>query len=74
MTRNPCALEKKQYILVNARETVDPLVAAARILQFIADSNIEAPNMEGPRESGWREGYAFALAVIREVLRAERGK
>jgi Circularly permutated YpsA SLOG family len=68
LTRNLCALEKKPYVLVNARETPDPMVAAARILQFISDSNIETLNVAGPRLSGWAEGYRFALEVIGNVM------
>jgi hypothetical protein len=67
LTRNLCALERKPYILVNARET-DPVVAAERLVKFIADHNIETLNVAGPRASGWADGYTFALRVIGEVI------
>jgi Circularly permutated YpsA SLOG family len=69
LTRNLCALERKPYILVNARETTDPMVAAERILKFVEDSSVEVLNVAGPRASGWAEGYNFALGVIGLVIK-----
>ncbi len=71
LTRNLRALERKPYILVNARGT-DAVVAAGRILKFIEESGIEVLNVAGPRASGWAEGYGFAVSVMGSVIgRAE---
>jgi len=64
LTRNLCALLKRPYVLINARETLDPIVAVEKIVKFIEDNNIETLNVAGPRASGWKAGYGFALAVI----------
>lgn len=68
LTRNLCALERKPYILLNAREATDPIVAAERILTFIEESGIQVLNVAGPRKSGWPEGYRFAFDVISGVI------
>jgi Circularly permutated YpsA SLOG family len=72
LTRNLCALEKKPYILINAAEMPDPIVAAAAVLTFIDNNTVETLNVAGPRLSGWAQGYAFALAMIGELMRRER--
>jgi hypothetical protein len=68
LTRNLCALLKRPYILINARETPDLIVAAEAVLKFIEDNHIETLNVAGPRASGWTDGYRFALAVIGQVI------
>jgi hypothetical protein len=73
LTRNLCALLKRPYILINAAETPDPRTAAAAIVKFIADHDIEALNVAGPRASGWPGGYAFSQAVMSGVLNLVRG-
>jgi hypothetical protein len=61
-------LLKRPYILINARETPDPCVAAERIVKFIAVDGIEVLNVAGPRLSGWAGGYAFSREVIGHVI------
>jgi Circularly permutated YpsA SLOG family len=68
LTRNLCALLKRPYILINARETPDPTVAAERIVKFIEYDAIKVLNVAGPRQSGWAGGYAFSLKVIGQVI------
>jgi predicted Rossmann fold nucleotide-binding protein DprA/Smf involved in DNA uptake len=68
LTRNLCALLKRPYILINARETPDFIAAAEAVLKFIEDNQIETLNVAGPRASGWTDGYRFALAVIGQVI------
>lgn len=68
LTRNLCALLKRPYILINAVEVPDPIVAADKILKFVEDNKIETLNVSGPRASGWKDGYHFALAVIGQVV------
>ena len=68
LSRNLCALLKRPYVLINAAETPDPIVAAEKIVKFIEDNNIETLNVAGPRASGWPVGHAFALGVIGRVI------
>jgi hypothetical protein len=68
LTRNLCALLKRPYILINERETPDPIVAAEAVLRFIEDNNIETLNVAGPRASGWADGYRFAADVVSSVI------
>ena len=68
LTRNLCALLKRPYILINARETPDPIVAAERIVKFIEVDGIEVLNVAGPRLSGWAGGYGFSLEVIGQLI------
>jgi Circularly permutated YpsA SLOG family len=68
LTRNLCALLKRPYILINAAETLDPIVAAETILKFMEDNEIQVLNVAGPRASGWAAGYAFAFATIERLL------
>ncbi len=55
-------------MLISAREIPDPIAAAEAILKFIANNNIETLNVAGPRASGWKDGYAFTLGVVGQVL------
>jgi hypothetical protein len=68
LTRNLCALLKRPYILINARETSDPIVAAEKIVKFIEKNAIQVLNVAGPRASGWAGGYGFALYAISCVI------
>jgi Circularly permutated YpsA SLOG family len=68
LTRNLCALLKRPYILINAGETPDPIVAAERIVKFIEVDGIEVLNVAGPRASGWAGGYRFALDVVSGLI------
>lgn len=73
LTRNLCALLKRPYILINARETPDPIVAAERIVKFIEYDGIEVLNVAGPRLSGWAGGYAYSLKVTGQVIERAAG-
>jgi hypothetical protein len=68
LARNLCALLKRPYILINARETPDTVVAAGKIVKFIEENAIEVLNVAGPRASGWPAGYRFASDVISGVI------
>jgi hypothetical protein len=68
LTRNLCALLKRPYILINARETPDPIVAAKAASKFIEENGIEVLNVAGPRASGWPAGYRFAIDVVSRVI------
>jgi hypothetical protein len=68
LTRDLCELLERPCILINVRETPNPIAAADAVLKFIEDHNIATLNVAGPRASGWPEGYAFSLGVISQVI------
>lgn len=68
LTRDLCELVSRPCMLINSREIPDPTAAAEAILKFVEDNNIETLNVAGPRASGWKDGYAFALGVVGQVL------
>jgi Circularly permutated YpsA SLOG family len=68
LARNLCALLKRPYILINAREIPDLAQAASMVAQFVEKNAIEVLNVAGTRASGWEGGYGYALAVIGEVI------
>jgi len=70
-TRDLCELLNRPCILISARETPDPIVAAAAVVKFIEENNIKTLNVAGPRASGWADGYAFAFGVIGQVTKPE---
>jgi hypothetical protein len=70
-THDVCRRERKPYIVLDATQ-ISESAAAAAIVRFIADHDIQVLNVAGSRASWWAEGYAFALAVIGEVLRKAR--
>jgi hypothetical protein len=72
LTRNLCALLNRPYVLINAREQLEPNRAAAAVLKFIDQSRIQTLNVAGPRESGWGAGYMYSFAVLREVIERAR--
>ena len=68
LTRNLCALLKRPYILINAAEIADPIIAGDAILKFIEGNSIKMLNVAGPRASGWPAGYRFARDVVSQVI------
>jgi hypothetical protein len=74
LTRNLCALLKRPYVLVDARQVSESeSEAVAAVAGFVETNGIQTLNVAGPRLSGWAEGYAFALAVIGGVI-VDQGK
>jgi hypothetical protein len=69
LTRNLCALLKRPYVLVDARE-LGEAEAVAAVTGFVEKNEIRILNVAGPRLSGWAAGYAFSLAVVGGVIRA----
>jgi hypothetical protein len=61
-------LLKRPYVLIDARQIVEPAAAAAAILKFVEERQVRTLNVAGPRLSGWGEGYGFALAVVGQVI------
>jgi hypothetical protein len=74
LTRSLCALLKRPYILIDARETPDVVEAAEAVLKFIGRSKTQVLNVAGPRASGWAAGYSFTLDVIGRVIAKSCGK
>jgi hypothetical protein len=72
LARNLCALLKRPYILINARETSDLAEAATMITDFVEKNSIGVLNVAGTRASGWQAGYPYALAVIGQVILRSR--
>jgi Circularly permutated YpsA SLOG family len=71
LTRNLCALLKRPYVLIDARQ-VSEEEAVAAVAEFVEKNGIQTLNVAGPRASGWAEGYGFAIAVVRGVLAGAR--
>jgi hypothetical protein len=55
LARNLCALEKKPYVLVDARKMM-VAEAVQTVVQFVQENGIRTLNVAGPRASGWAEG------------------
>ena len=68
LTHDLCKLLSRPCMLISAREIPDPIAAAEAVLKFIEDNNIQILNVAGPRASGWKDGYAFTLGVVGQVL------
>jgi hypothetical protein len=58
LTRNLCALLKRPYFLVDARQ-VSESDAVATVAEFVEKNEIQTLNLAGPRLSGWAAGYKF---------------
>jgi len=71
LTRNLCALEKKPFILIDARKTAQGDAAEA-IVKLIEENGIHVLNVAGPRATGWALGHAYAMAVIGKVIEKNR--
>jgi hypothetical protein len=67
LTRDMCIHEKKPFIVLDATQIAVERAAAA-IVRFIRENEIQVLNVAGPRLSGWAEGYVFALGVVAEVI------
>ena len=67
LTRNLCALLKRPYVLVDARQMSESEAVAA-VVEIVEKDEMRILNVAGPRGSKWKEGYAFALAVISGVI------
>jgi Circularly permutated YpsA SLOG family len=65
LTRNLCALLKRPYSLIDARQMYG---AVAAVAGFVEKNGIQTLNVAGPRLSGWTAGCEFALAVVTGVV------
>ena len=67
LTRNLCALLKRPYLLVDARQR-SVAQAVAAVAEFVEQHAIRILNVAGPRASGWPDGYDFARTVVGQVV------
>ena len=67
LTRNLCALLNRPYLLVDARQLGEGEAVTA-VEKFAEVHPIHILNVAGPRASKWKEGYAYTLAVIKQVI------
>ncbi len=58
--------------LTIARETFSETQAAAEIAHFVANHHVRTLNVAGPRASKQPQIYAYARAVVAQLLAAER--
>jgi hypothetical protein len=73
LTRDMCIREKRPFIVLDAAQ-ISVERAVKSVLRFIGENEVSVLNVAGPRASGWVEGYAFALAVVRGVIVDQGGK
>jgi hypothetical protein len=70
-THDVCRREHKPYIVLDSTR-ISESGAAAAIMRFVNEREVQVLNVAGPRLSKWTEGYAFALAVVGEVIKRGR--
>jgi Circularly permutated YpsA SLOG family len=68
LTRDLCVREKKPFVVLDAKR-ISESAAAAAIVRFVDENEIQVLNVAGPRASGWVAGYRFALDVVSGVIR-----
>lgn len=62
-----CIWHQKPYKLIDGLET-DPTQALDGVVDFLRRNDIRHLNVAGPRASEAREGYAYTLRLMRQVL------
>ncbi len=67
LTRDSCVREKKPFVVLDAK-LISESAAAAAIVRFVEENEIQVLNVAGPRLSGWPQGHAFALGVVGKVI------
>lgn len=72
LTRNLCVREKRPFVVVDAK-LISESAAAAAIVRFVEENEIQVLNVAGPLLSGWPQGYAFVLGVVEEVIKRGMG-
>jgi hypothetical protein len=71
-THDTCRRERKPFIVLDATQIAESAAAAA-IVRFIEEHDIQVLNVAGPRLSRWAQGYALAFTVVSEVIRRVGG-
>ena len=72
LTLNLCKRESKPRVVIDASK-ISESAAAAEIARFVEEHEIPVLNVAGPRLSGWRQGYTFAMVMVGEVIALIRG-
>ncbi len=67
LTRDSCVREKKPFVVLDAK-LISESDAAAAIIRFVDENEIQVLNVAGPRLSGWPQGHAFALGVVGKLI------
>lgn len=73
LTVNLCKREGKPHVVIDASKTSES-DAAAEIARFVSEHDIHILNVAGPRASGWRQGHAFAVGTLAELVNRSRGR
>jgi len=60
--------EKKPFVVLDAKLITESQAAAA-IIRFVEENNIQVLDVAGPRLSRWMEGHALAVTAVGEVIR-----
>jgi Circularly permutated YpsA SLOG family len=68
LTRDSCMRAKKPFVVLDAK-LISESAAAAAIVRFVDENEIQVLNVAGPRARGWVAGYRFALNVVSGVIR-----
>src|ERR1039457_4752053 len=68
LARDSCVRGKKPFVVLDAK-LLSESAAAAPIVRFVEENEIQVLNVAGPRASGWVAGYRFALDVVTGVIR-----
>jgi hypothetical protein len=71
LTRDLCIREKKPFVVLDATQIAETRAAAA-ILRFIDEYEIQVLNVAGPRASTWLQGYEFSLSVLGAVIASSK--
>jgi len=67
LTRDSCVREKKPFVVLDAK-LISESAAAAAIIRFVEENDIQVLNVAGPRLSGWPQRHAFALTVMGKLI------
>jgi hypothetical protein len=68
-----CKWEGKPHVVIDASKTSESEAAAA-IVRFVEEHEMEVLNVAGPRLSGWPQGDGFALRAVGELIARYRGR
>jgi Circularly permutated YpsA SLOG family len=68
LTRNMCALERRPYVLIAARQFPETTDAARVVVQFAEENSIEILNIAGPRASKWPQGYSYVRDLVQRLI------
>jgi hypothetical protein len=67
LTVNLCKRAGKPLVLLDASQLSESAAVDA-VLRFVEEHEVRVLNVAGPRSSGWAQGYAFSLGVVRALI------